>query len=147
MGVIEKTYGLAEADRFCKSGKSGDGIGKTNQNHVSDSQNLRRPQKMRAPDPDAAWTLEPHVCASCFGRLVSQPATSDGIVRYRCTNCEAEAIGKTSAVLCACGSEVRRHGPSSGAADLGLRCRPNPSPSPEFPSAFVAVYVRCKDDN
>ena len=144
MAAIEKNYRSAVADRFCKSDKNDAAIGKTNRNPASDSQNLDLAQKMRARETeDAAWTLEPHVCRECFGRLVSCPGTGGRL--YRCTNCDAEAVGATAAVLCACGTTVRRHGPGAGHADAGLRCRANPSQSPEFPSAFVAVYAPTTD--
>lgn len=79
------------------------------------------------------WTLEPHVCRHCFGRLVSSGAL------YACTNCGAEAVGDAPDVLCACGTVIRRHGAGAPPVNAGLRCQPNPSPSPEFPSLFVAA--------
>lgn len=98
-------------------------------------------KRARAPVPDAAvWTLEPHVCRHCFGRLLSQPAA--GRTRYACSNCGAEAHGDAPDVLCACGLALRNHGPAGGVIDAGLRCQPNPAPSPEFPSQFVAAEPR-----
>lgn len=98
-------------------------------------------KRARAPEADAGWTLEPHVCRHCFGRLVSQ-ALPDGDVRYQCTNCGAEAVGLESDVLCACGTALRKHGSGSAPVSAGLRCQPNPSPSPDFPSLFVAAEAR-----
>jgi hypothetical protein len=94
-------------------------------------------KKTRARAPavaDAALTLEPHVCRHCFGRLASVPlgATSR---RYTCTNCGASESGTDATVLCACGLSVKRSGAT---VDAGLRCQPNPSPSPAFPSLYVA---------
>ena len=77
------------------------------------------------------------MCRHCFGRLVSQ-ALPDGAVRYQCTNCGAEAVGLEPAALCACGL-VLRHPLPGGSTDLALRCQPNPAPTPEFPSLFVAA--------
>lgn len=89
----------------------------------------------RAPETQG-WTLEPHVCRHCFGRLVSQGS------RYLCTNCGAEAVGDAPDVLCACGTTLRRHGSAAAPMNAGLRCQPNPAPTPEFPSLFVAAEVR-----
>ena len=98
--------------------------------------------KKRAHAHDAAaWRLEPHVCRHCFGRLASTGAPG-GARRYQCTNCGAEAVGLTPDVLCSCGLKLRSHGPGGGLVDAGLRCQPNPSPSPEFPSLFVAAEAR-----
>jgi hypothetical protein len=85
---------------------------------------------------DAGWTLEPHVCRHCFGRLASM---AEAVV---CTNCGATEVGpgvKVSA-LCACGVKINRSGLfGSVLVDAGLRCQPNPSPTPDFPSVFVAA--------
>lgn len=97
--------------------------------------------RARAPGPDAGLRLEPHVCRLCFGRLVSTPG-EDGHRRYQCTNCGAAADGETPAVLCACGLTFRRHGRADQAQDAGLRCQLNPSPTPEFPSLYVAAEAR-----
>lgn len=87
-----------------------------------------------------AWTLEPHVCRVCFGRIVSRPSTKDahGFV-YQCTNCGAENGGRSPDVLCACGLKLRNHAPGAPLVDAGLRCQPNPDPRPDFPSLFVAA--------
>lgn len=87
--------------------------------------------------------LEPHVCRSCFARISSRPV--DGGRLYQCTNCGLEAEGASPAVACACGIKLRKpkgNGRSSKAQqDAGIRCHANPSPSPEFPSLYVASYT------
>jgi len=95
-------------------------------------------KRARAPDAAASWALEPHVCRHCFGRLASTDA-GEGRRRYQCTNCGAEAVGLSPDVLCSCGLKLRHHGPGGGLVDAGLRCQPNPSPTPDFPSLFVAA--------
>lgn len=95
-----------------------------------------RPVKKPARAPDAApppTRLEPHVCRHCFGRLVSRPA-SEPLREFECSNCGAAAVGPSSEVLCACG-----HPAPPGVFSGLLRCAPNPNPTPEFPSLFVAV--------
>lgn len=94
--------------------------------------------RARTDAPDAGWTLEPHVCRHCFGRLASRPGP-DGLTRYECTNCGAAETGATPAVLCSCGLQLRRPGAPSGFVDAGIRCQANPAPKPEFPSLFVAA--------
>lgn len=86
------------------------------------------------------WTLETHVCRHCFGRLVSR-ALADRRA-YLCTNCGAEAVGESPDVLCSCGTTLRRHAGVSSPVNAGLRCQLNPSPSPDFPSLFVASEVK-----
>lgn len=116
-------------------GRAGDSL------RLSGSRTKKRARAM-APGPDEtwAWSLEPHVCRHCFGRLLSQPAA--GRTRYLCSNCGAEAHGDAPSVLCACGLALRNHGPAGGTLDAGLRCQPNPAPSPDFPSRFVAAEPR-----
>lgn len=86
------------------------------------------------------------MCRHCFGRLVSRCAADAGgdcdKTRYLCTNCGAEAVGLEPAVLCSCGTALRRHGPAAAPMNAGLRCQPNPEPTPDFPSLFVASEVR-----
>lgn len=95
-------------------------------------------KRARVPDAAASWALEPHVCRHCFGRLASTDA-GEGRRLYQCTNCGAEAVGLSPDVLCSCGLKLRHHGPGGGLVGAGLRCQPNPSPTPEFPSLFVAA--------
>lgn len=87
------------------------------------------------------WSLEPHICRSCFSRLVSQPGT-DGNTRYQCTNCGIEASGVEASALCCCGLKIRRptklHKSGHHLVDAGVRCAPNPNIRPDFPSLFIA---------
>lgn len=96
--------------------------------------------RVRGPIIAGALRLEPHVCRHCFGRLVSEvlPGTR---LRYECSNCGAVAMGSKSDVLCACGLQLRHHGPARGTVDAGIRCRANPAPTPDFPSLFVAGQI------
>lgn len=95
-----------------------------------------------------AWTLEPHICRKCFGRLVSQPVAdpvSAGLRLYVCTNCGAEAQSAEPAAVCCCGIKIKkagRNGTKSGSlVDAGVRCIENPEPSPMFPSQIIASEV------
>lgn len=90
---------------------------------------------------DAAWSLEPHVCRHCFGRLASRDV-GDGHRVYQCTNCGAEGAGSAADVLCACGLKLTPRGLGKGPVDAGIRCHANPAPTPEFPSLFVASEVK-----
>lgn len=91
------------------------------------------------------WSLEPHVCRACFGRIASRPADGDEDSHsrvYQCTNCGLEAEGAKASVVCACGTKVRKGGKASASfVDAGLRCHANQEPSPAFPSQFVASYA------
>jgi len=92
-------------------------------------------------------SLEPHVCRKCFGRLASIPL-ADGF-RFVCTNCGSEAEGQKADVLCCCGIKIRKMGRNGSKAgqtlvDAGVRCIANPSPTPEFPSLYVASEVARK---
>ncbi len=96
------------------------------------------------------WHLEPHVCKNCFGRVASVGQTSsDGAIRYLCTNCGDEGVGRSSSVICACGiklhsqAEGKRVGPAN--RDAWVRCITNPKRSPEFPSEYVASYINESD--
>ena len=87
--------------------------------------------------------LEPHVCRECFARLVSFPV-GGGLRRYFCPNCGAEAEATSADELCCCGIKIRKPGRSGKAAvlvDAGVRCIPNPDPTPLFPSLYVASEV------
>lgn len=96
--------------------------------------------RVKGPSSLGVLTLEPHVCRHCFGRLASE-ALAGTRRRFECTNCGASATGSKSDVLCACGLQLRHHGPNRGTVDAGIRCRANPSPTPEFPSLFVAGQI------
>jgi hypothetical protein len=51
---------------------------------------------------------------------------------YRCAECGVERVGNTAAIICACGFKV------NGRKNLGLRCEPNTSKTPEWPAEIVA---------
>lgn len=88
----------------------------------------------------ARWNLEPHVCRHCMGgRVVSSVAA--GVHTWLCTNCGATAEAETAESICCCG--IRMHRPDqAGVIDPGIRCQPNPRPTPEFPSLIVAADVQ-----
>lgn len=89
-------------------------------------------------------TLEPHVCRRCFARIVSSLAP-DGQTEYTCSSCGYSALGDTPAVVCACGIRLRRptgvRTMGHKTVDAGVRCQPNPDPTPEFPAQYVAAHV------
>lgn len=82
----------------------------------------------------SGWLIEPHVCRCCGGRVVSQERDDEATL-YRCTNCGAEAAGRKPSAICGCGIKLR------GTVDAGLRCRPNPSRTPESPGEIVVVQA------
>lgn len=93
------------------------------------------------------WQLEPHICRSCFARLASQ-STGGGHRRYVCTNCGTEAEAADAGALCCCGIKVRkpgRGGKGETLVDAGVRCIPNPNPTPLFPSLYVASEVTASE--
>lgn len=80
------------------------------------------------------FTLAPHVCAACFGRLLAR--TDDaGVSLYTCSNCGIIGVGSaiSSGVLhpsnCACGLK-------SAGRDLKIRCTPNDGV--DVPSKIIA---------
>ena len=77
------------------------------------------------------WEIEPHVCRSCGGRILSREVEDH--TEYRCSNCGATATGHKPAVLCCCGLKAR------GTVDVGVRCRRNEAPTPEVPAEIVAA--------
>lgn len=92
-----------------------------------------------------AVQLEPHICRHCFGRLASHEIfLSNGSIgrEFVCTNCGAAAEGQDASVLCCCGIKVRKPGEDSRViddeVDAGIRCHPNPNPTPAFPALIVA---------
>ena len=94
---------------------------------------------------DKQWRLEPHVCRSCFSRIVSRPLDEDDDKRlYHCPNCGMEAEGSRASVLCACGMKVRKG--KSAWADAGVRCHENQAKSPEFPALYVCSYGGAQTD-
>lgn len=113
------------------NGRCGDRSVETSALDSPTDRSVKKPA--RAPDVAPPPTrLEPHVCRHCFGRLVSRQA---GDAReFECTNCGASVVGPSVDALCACG-----HPAPVGVFSGLLRCAPNPNPTPEFPSLFVAV--------
>ena len=93
-------------------------------------------KKTRAPAPDVGFRLEQHVCRHCFGRLLSALVPGADTRRYVCSNCGAEAVGSAPDVLCSCGLRLKGR---AGEADAGVRCAPNPNPTPALPSQIVAI--------
>lgn len=104
--------------------------------------------------PAEVWRLEPHVCRSCFSRLVSRDPDAGLVMSgldstdarmYQCTNCGLEGLGRAPDVLCACGLKLRkatRLGRSSVVlSDAGIRCVANPEIRADFSSLFVALEV------
>lgn len=89
------------------------------------------------------WSLEPHICRKCFGRLLSR-STDSGQREYLCSNCGDLASGASPAVSCACGIRMRKpvEGKRMGNAtiDAGIRCHLNPTRNAEFPAEYVASY-------
>lgn len=89
------------------------------------------------------WQLEPHICKNCFARLASRSAGGD-LRKYVCTNCGVEAEAADAGALCCCGIKIRkvgRGGKGETLVDAGVRCIPNPNPTPLFPNLFVASEV------
>jgi hypothetical protein len=70
-----------------------------------------------------------------MGRVLARESV-DGRRTYRCSNCGAEREGASEAAICCCGIRFGR-----GRRDAGIRCVPNPSPTPECPAEIVAVQA------
>lgn len=85
-------------------------------------------------EPMVGWAIEDHVCRVCFGRILMRE-TFDRRRIYRCSNCGAEAEGRTAAVVCSCGIKLKTN------VDAGIRCQVHDTPTPEFPSQVVAVQA------
>lgn len=106
----------------------------------------KRAREVRIAQPAAEpiWSMEPHICRQCFGRLVSRPHAS-GLREYHCTNCELTSQDTSADGVCCCGIKIRKRngtGRSGGPmVDAGVRCIPNPDKTPAFPSAYVASEV------
>lgn len=81
------------------------------------------------------WELTPHVCRSCFGRVLRREESEDVGYVHLCANCGATGLDSSPRVICACGIRLKTGG------NAGIRCQANANPSPEFPSLFVAVQV------
>lgn len=111
--------------------------------HSPASGTILAQKSARAPEPDAPFRLEPHICRGCLSRLVSRAVPGQPGRLYVCTNCGVELVGAAPDAACCCGTKIsrpRRDGTSGyRMVDAGIRCRPNPAPTPEFPSLIVAV--------
>lgn len=95
---------------------------------------------------DILWRMEPHVCRSCFGRIMSRPSDVAGERVYCCSNCGCEASGGHPSVLCCCGLKMRKAARTGGKnggemIDAGIRCVKNPAKSELIPGEFVAMEV------
>ena len=88
---------------------------------------------------ESGWFLAPHICRVCFARVLEQRDEDGHAVRFRCSGCGAQAEGHHAKVICACGFRLRN------GADPGVRCRANPSRSPEFPAEIIAEVGRAHD--
>lgn len=85
-------------------------------------------------EPVQGWVIEDHCCRACFGRVLMRE-TFDLRRIYRCSNCGAEAEGKTAAAICSCGIKLKT------GVDAGIRCQVHAEPTPEFPSQVVAAQL------
>ncbi|MDO3527527.1 hypothetical protein ACNRBH_09150 [Ralstonia pseudosolanacearum] len=75
-----------------------------------------------------AWRITDHVCATCFGRVLARPGSTDESEVYRCSNCGVERAGESEAVICACSLP-------------GVRCEVNDDVSPLWPGEIVAMEL------
>lgn len=82
--------------------------------------------------PDELYRLEPHVCLVCFGPVLSRKDQGERRL-FRCGSCGVEGVG-TPRSICACGSRIATR-------DAGIRCVPNPNPTPECPALIVAREI------
>lgn len=80
------------------------------------------------------WTLEPHLCRSCGGRLLSRPSIRSN--DYRCARCGTEAEASSPEAICFCGIRVGSIG-----RDAGVRCTRNPHPTHNVPDEIIAVAL------
>lgn len=111
--------------------------------HFSTTNDIPTTGKNRAREAGDGWRLDPHVCRSCFSRIVSRPTgDEDGTRVYQCTNCGLEAVGRKADVVCSCGTKLRKGGRAKPVlVDAGIRCTLNDNPTPEFPSKYVAAQI------
>jgi len=141
---------------FNESGKSdqirlkNDRIATKNTSDVGFVRGFEAKGRARVPALESlpeTWRLEPHVCRSCFSRLVSRSSeTRLGLPRlYQCTSCGLEVAGRSPDVLCACGMKLRKatRGGRSGVVlgDAGIRCVANPEIRADFSQLYVALEV------
>lgn len=80
------------------------------------------------------WAITDHVGRCCFGRVLMRK-TFEGRKLWRCSNCGTEREGASAASICACGIKMR------GSVDMGIRCVPNASRTPDCLSEIVAQSV------
>jgi hypothetical protein len=85
-------------------------------------------------DEPLLWSLTPHVCRCCFGRVLMRE-TFDHRRIYRCANCGVEREGKSETAICCCGIKLK------GGKDAGIRCEVNSDRTPEFPSEVIATQA------
>lgn len=82
------------------------------------------------------WTIEPHVCVACLGRILSRTVQHNGLDtpqrEYRCSNCGITGIGQARSICC-CGAKF-----NTGRV-IGIRCIENPAKGPASPSEIVAA--------
>ena len=82
---------------------------------------------------EATWTITPHVCSGCFGRILQSGAT------FRCSGCEAEAAD-SPAEICGCGISLGPLALRAGLAGSRFRCGRNPRRGPDSPAQFVVLF-------
>ena len=81
---------------------------------------------------EATWTITPHVCRQCFGRILQSGAT------FRCSGCGAEAADSPTAI-CGCGVLVRPIGLRAGRGG-SFHCGPNPRRGPDSPAQIAILF-------
>jgi hypothetical protein len=78
---------------------------------------------------DYQWRIEPHCCAYCGGRILSDAADESHV---RCADCGAEDTGVKSICWCGAGEQL-------GDAPLTIHCAANPNKSAAKMAEIVAV--------
>ena len=84
---------------------------------------------MSDTDAPVTWTLVPHVCSECLGRLVQSGR------RFMCADCERETAGKPDGI-CGCGLSGKRRGIDGKPL---LRCTENPDRT-KLPARYIILY-------
>ena len=64
------------------------------------------------------YSLEPHVCRYCYGRILSRPMENKGLKEYKCAECGHTEISDKEDIMCMCGLRVN--------GKLLTKCAPNP---------------------
>jgi hypothetical protein len=76
-----------------------------------------------------------------MGRVLRTVA-EDGSVEHRCSNCGTVRMGIAESICC-CGMKTREVVRGGEVVQMsrpvGLRCVPNPEPSPQWPSEIIAI--------